>query len=81
MSVIVFSASWCQPCRPFKASLERAGIPFVVADIDSKHGGELADELGVASIPAAFLKTGGRYVRINNPSAAAVRAALQRHGE
>ncbi|HEY3352106.1 MAG TPA: glutaredoxin domain-containing protein [Polyangia bacterium] len=75
------SASWCQPCQQLKARLKAAQLPFKVVDVDSSAGGRLADELGVATVPAVFVKTDDRYVRVQNPSLATIRAALQRHEE
>jgi thioredoxin-like negative regulator of GroEL len=77
--LVVVSASWCQPCQQLKARLKAAQIPFKVADIDSTPGGRLAEELGVATVPAVFVKTDDRYVRVQNPTVATIRAALRRH--
>lgn len=40
---VVFSASWCNTCGPFKRKLEAQGIPFLSAPMD----GEVSVSLSV----------------------------------
>ncbi len=35
MRVVVYGASWCEPCAKVKDELEAAEIPYVFRDIDS----------------------------------------------
>lgn len=77
--LVVFSATWCPPCAALKKELKKAKVPFRIVDVDSSAGGRLADDLGIRSIPAVFVHHGGEYTRVRAPSAAAARAALERH--
>lgn len=35
MRVVVYGASWCNPCQKLKGELDTAEIPYVFRDIDS----------------------------------------------
>ena len=35
MRVVVYGASWCNPCQKLKEELDTAEIPYVFRDIDS----------------------------------------------
>jgi thioredoxin 1 len=63
--VYVFSASWCGPCKSFKPRWEKVSgaypsIPFLYVDIDECPN--LADQLGVSSIPAVRIYRPGKKV-------------------
>ena len=63
--VYVFSASWCGPCKAFKPRWEKVSgaypsIPFLYVDIDVCQN--LADQLGVSSIPAVRIYRPGKKV-------------------
>ena len=54
--IIMFSASWCGPCKTFKPkfqniSLENPDIVFAYCDIEETN--ELATELEIQSLPTA----------------------------
>ena len=55
--IIIFSASWCAPCRMFKPVLDKISkelnIPFYAVNIDEEL--ELATELNIRSVPTTFL--------------------------
>ena len=55
--IIIFSASWCSPCRMFKPVLDKIskemGIPFYTVNVDESQ--DLAAELNIRSVPATFL--------------------------
>ena len=77
--VVVFSATWCSPCKDLKERIRKAGVPFRVVDVDAPEGERLSNKLGVRSIPAVFIRTGDDYVRVANPGVQTIRAALARH--
>lgn len=61
--VIVFTASWCVPCRaakPILVRIEAAGVEVQVVDIDANP--ELARKYGVTSVPTYFVYVCGRKV-------------------
>lgn len=43
---VVFSASWCNTCGPFKRKLEAQGIPFLNAQMDQPVGVGLSIHTG-----------------------------------
>jgi hypothetical protein len=61
--------------------LKSAQIPFKELDVESPTGGRLAEALEVTTVPAVFVKTGTRYVRVRNPHVTTIRAALRPHEE
>lgn len=79
--VLQFSASWCGPCKAFRPAVETAArshpeIKFLSADIDESP--ELAEEYGVASVPATFFFLDGqRHEQLAGSDAARLNAILK----
>lgn len=78
-TLVILSADWCGPCAALKQSLKTARIDFRLVDVDTPSGNRLSDELGVASIPAVFVKHDGTYTRVRDASIRSIRASLDRH--
>lgn len=67
VQVVVFSASWCAPCKaakPFLARIQAAGVEVVVIDIDQQP--EVAKANQVTSVPTFFVRTTTKSVRTQN---------------
>lgn len=58
--IIIFSASWCVPCRMFKPVLDKIStdldIPCYTINIDEEES--LAQELNIRSVPTTFIYNG-----------------------
>ena len=58
--IIIFSASWCSPCRMFKPVLDKIStdldIPCYTINIDEEDS--LAQELNIRSVPTTFIYSG-----------------------
>jgi thioredoxin-like negative regulator of GroEL len=76
-TVVVLSADWCSPCKSLKKQLDKAEIPYEVADIDTPKGSKLADKLGVQGVPEVFLKRGRKYEVVRDATARRIRLALE----
>lgn len=62
--LLVFSASWCQPCQRLKPSIleiEDAGVQVTRVDIDQQP--DLARKYGVTSVPTMFVTVGDKTTR------------------
>lgn len=55
--LIVFTASWCQPCQNLKKLLDAKQIPYEARDVEEPEHDKKSDELGVQYLPAAFVVT------------------------
>ncbi|GAA3192805.1 MULTISPECIES: thioredoxin family protein [Streptomyces] len=64
--LVQFWATWCRPCRMVTPHVEQLaaerspGLDVVKADLDEEPG--LAMELGITSVPAFVVFSGGRPV-------------------
>jgi thioredoxin-like negative regulator of GroEL len=78
MEVMLFSASWCGPCKVLKGQvvpeLEKQGVTFNVIDIDDEANQELVAEHKVRGIPTMILPDGQSLVGTQTVSS--VRKAL-----
>jgi thioredoxin 1 len=85
--VVMFTASWCGPCRSIKPwfttryhQLADAGenVYFVLCDVD--HTPEAASSYLIESMPSfVFFKRGGAVEMVKGTNKYAVEAAIQRH--
>ncbi|MBX9572958.1 MAG: alpha/beta fold hydrolase [Candidatus Obscuribacterales bacterium] len=64
--VIVFNASWCQPCKDMNSVIEKAKgmfgqkIDFQTVDVDDKENAKLVDEYDIGPVPTTvFLRADG----------------------
>ncbi len=59
-------ATWCEPCKTLGPTLEKVANDyaggFIVAKVDVDASPEIAQALGVQSVPTCFLLTEGRPV-------------------
>lgn len=62
-TVVLFTGSWCQPCKKFLPVVEKMAdrtgsyIQFLLADLDQTM--ESAQDLGIRSVPSLVLFEGG----------------------
>lgn len=63
MKVLRFTASWCEPCKMLKKTLEdvETQIPFEVVDIDVHP--EVAQDYGVRGVPTMIMIDGDTEVK------------------
>ena len=62
--LLVFSASWCQPCqrlKPAVVEIEATGVKVTRVDIDQHP--DLARKYGVTSVPTMFVTVGNKTTR------------------
>jgi len=66
VEVILFSASWCAPCKQLKEFTNNNGMSFSkVYDIDTDEGSEAARKFGVRGVPITIaMKDGGESKRV-----------------
>lgn len=55
MKLLVFSASWCPPCKTYKPVVEEFQQEFSVTKVDIDEEPEIAKDYGVQSIPTTIL--------------------------
>lgn len=70
-AIKVFSASWCNPCKQLKATLQQLNLSSNLEFILIDEQPELAKQLGIRSVPTTIIYEGGNEVqRIsgNNPN-------------
>lgn len=71
-TVLIFTGSWCQPCKKFlpvvEKLAERVGsyVEFMVADIEEAE--KTASELGIKTVPTLVMFDGGMQVAHNRGS-------------
>ena len=49
-SVVVFNASWCNTCGPFKKQLTDNGITYLSASLDENVGADVAEVFVVSPV-------------------------------
>jgi len=75
-TLTMYSTPWCGYCRRLEGQLERAGIEFVVVDIEQHPEAEqivMAVNRGNQTVPTVVFPNG---TALTNPSVAQVREAL-----
>lgn len=78
-SIVQFGASWCQPCKQLRPTVEALAqgvqVPFRYVDIEEHQ--ELASHYGVRALPTVvLLKDGQERARINGNVPNQVRSAV-----
>jgi len=67
LKVLLFSASWCQPCKQVKPIVEELareyGLSYEEIDIDGQNG-RLAIKYGVMSLPCVVFEKDGMVVDV-----------------
>lgn len=58
--MLLYSASWCQPCKQLKKMLDENNIEYTTIDIDADP--EVARAAGVRGIPTLVNAAGERRV-------------------
>lgn len=66
--VVMFTGSWCQPCKQMKPTFETLSnqmkdIRF--AEMDIEHSGTAATEFGIRSVPSLVLLVDGMIREIH----------------
>lgn len=54
MTLLKFSASWCQPCKTLTAQLSELGIPYTSIDVDTCNS-DLIISHKIRSVPTLVL--------------------------
>lgn len=79
--LIVFTASWCDPCqrdKPLVLQIEAAGVEVRVYDIDKSP--DFARKCGVTAVPTYFYyECGKTIVRVNSAAEVLVLVNRWRH--
>lgn len=57
--LLVFSASWCGPCRQLKPNVEQASTQVNVRTFDVDNDGGLSSDFSVKSVPTLILVENG----------------------
>jgi len=65
-AVLDFTASWCQPCKKIRKSLEELAPAYegrvVIGELNVEHNQKIATEYGVISLPQVMLFKGGQRI-------------------
>jgi thioredoxin 1 len=64
LKVIRFTASWCQPCKILKPTIEELekenkDVEFITVALDDEQGMSLATDYGVSSVPTLIFERDG----------------------
>jgi glutaredoxin len=63
MSITVYSAEWCGPCKMLKAAFKREGIEYNTVDVDADT--TAASKAGIRGVPTTVItKADDKEVRI-----------------
>jgi thioredoxin-related protein len=92
-TAVVFSATWCSTCGPFKRKLEAQGVPFLNAQMDKEVSAglsvatgweegqdimDIAKVFSIKSLPTTFIFQGKEVIaRVIGSDIEAVKAALK----
>lgn len=64
MKLRIFSAEWCNTCKPYKTLLDSSAVVFENVDIDSDEGQSLAAKNNIRSLPTTqVLNDAGEVVK------------------
>jgi len=67
--VIMFTGSWCQPCKRFKPTVEEMAQQMAgdvrFAEMDIEHAEETASHLNIRSVPSVVLFSNGMVQNIH----------------
>jgi thioredoxin 1 len=55
MKILVFTASWCNPCKALKQSLASQGISTNITFVDIDDEPELTQQYGIRSVPTTIV--------------------------
>ena len=75
--VVVFSASWCGQCGPFKKALEQQGVMFENVDVDEQE--DKVAEIGIRGLPTTIILEDG--VEVKRISGNKVKEVMEALGE
>lgn len=74
--LLVFTASWCQPCqalKPYLSKFEKENEDqIVVVGIDVDANPELTEKYGIISIPTLILVIDNKEISRNTPQTPAI---------
>jgi thioredoxin 1 len=55
MKIMLFSASWCNPCKALKQQLSNQGLTSNIEFIDIDENPELTKQYGIRSVPTTVI--------------------------
>ena len=63
MSVLRFTASWCQPCKALAQQIKELELDGLVTVVDIDEQPELAQQYGVRGVPTLVALENGKEVK------------------
>jgi thioredoxin-like negative regulator of GroEL len=63
VSIKLFSAEWCPNCKPFKKSLDDAGVKYDLYDVDDESVHNVVNHYNVRGLPTTIIELDGEVIR------------------